>query len=126
MQYAVIKIGNQQYKVKKGDQLRVEKLPGKTGDKLVFDQVLLLIDGEKRSIGQPLVEGAAVNCTLVDQKKDKKLRVAVYKAKSRYRKVKGHRQQLTEIKIEEIKSKAAAKPKKTIKPKSSPKSKKTQ
>jgi large subunit ribosomal protein L21 len=89
MKYAVVQTGAKQYKVKEGDRLLVEKLEGKEGDKLDFDQVLLISDKDKKKIGQPITKG-------------EKIRVATYKAKSRYRKVKGHRQQLTEVAIEKI------------------------
>ncbi|HUV42403.1 MAG TPA: 50S ribosomal protein L21 [Patescibacteria group bacterium] len=102
MKYAVIEINNRQHKVTEGEELAVDKLEGKKGEKLTFDKVLLLIDEKKRFIGQPLVKGAKVTAEIIEQFKDKKIRVATYKAKSRYRKVKGHRSQLTKIKINKI------------------------
>jgi len=63
---------------------------------------LLLVDGEKANIGQPLIKNAQVKAKILDQFKGKKIRVATYKAKSRYRRVKGSRPQLTKIKIEKI------------------------
>lgn len=102
MKYAVIKTGGQQLKVTEGETLSVAKLEGVAKAKLVFDQVLLVVDDKKVALGQPLVKGAKVTAELVEQKKDKKIRVAKFKAKSRYRRVRGHRQQITKIKIGKI------------------------
>jgi large subunit ribosomal protein L21 len=102
MKYAVVKIGGSQYKVVEGDQLDVEKLDGKKGKAVEFKEVLLLADGEKVQIGQPLIKGVSVRAKILEQFKDKKVRVATYKAKSRYRRVIGHRKLLTKIKIEKI------------------------
>lgn len=97
--YAVVKIGGRQYKVAEGDILEVEKLEGEKGKLISFPEVLLLVNEGKISFGQPLVGGARVKAEIVDQLKGEKIRVATYKAKSRYRKVKGFRPQLTKIKI---------------------------
>ncbi len=102
MKYAVIKTGGKQYKVQEGDTCEFEKLPGKSKDKIKFDQVLLVVDGDKTTIGQPLVKNALVTAVIIDQIKGEKIRVAKFKAKSRYRLVKGHRQQLTKVKIDKI------------------------
>lgn len=98
---AVIKIGGKQYFVTEGDIFAVEKIEGKEGSKLVFDEILLM-NGAKLQLGKPLVKGAKVKAEIVEQFKDKKIRVATYKAKARYRKVKGHRQQKTRVKILKI------------------------
>lgn len=100
--FAVAKIGSSQYKVAEGDEIDVDKIEGKKGSKLIFNQVLLLVDGEKVSVGQPLVKDAQIEAKILEQFKGKKIRVATYKAKSRYRRVKGFRPLLTKIKIEEI------------------------
>ncbi|HUS59850.1 MAG TPA: 50S ribosomal protein L21 [Nevskiaceae bacterium] len=100
--FTVIKIGSSQYKVAEGDEIDVDKIEGKKGSKLTFNQVLLLIDGEKVSVGQPLVKGVQIEAKILEQFKGKKIRVATYKAKSRYRRVKGFRPLLTKIKIEKI------------------------
>jgi len=105
MKYAVIKSGSQQFKVTEGYTFNVQKLEGKPKAKLTFDQVLLIVDGDKVSLGQPLVAGAKVTAEIVEQFKDKKIRVAKFKAKSRYRRIQGHRQQMTKIKINKITSK---------------------
>jgi large subunit ribosomal protein L21 len=98
---AVIKTGGKQYLVSPNQEVEVEKIAGKKGDKLVFDQVLLVV-ADVLKVGFPLVKGAKVQARIVEQFKDKKIRVATYKAKSRYRKVKGHRQQKTKVKILKI------------------------
>ena len=102
MKYAVIQINGRQHRVSEGEELAVDKIEGKKGKKLTFDQVLLIVDGKKRQIGNPLVKKAKVTGEIIDQFKDKKIRVATYKAKSRYRRVKGHRTHLTKIKIKKI------------------------
>jgi len=86
----------------KGTQakLLVEKLDGKT---FKFDQVLLTAKGEKVVVGTPYIKGAMVEAGLLTQTKAAKIRVARFKAKSRYRKVTGHRQKLTKLKIKKIK-----------------------
>lgn len=102
MKYAVIKTGGQQLRVKEGETLTIAKLPGKAKEKLVFKEVLLVVDGDKIHLGKPLVKGAQVTAELIEQKKDKKIIVIKFKAKSRYRRKQGHRQQITKIKINKI------------------------
>jgi len=102
MKYAVVEINGSQYKVAEGEELDVDKIEGKKGKKLSFDKVLLMVDEKKRKIGNPLVKGAKVTAEILEQFKGKKIRVATYKAKSRYRRVIGHRSQLTKIKIKKI------------------------
>jgi len=100
--YAVVKIGGSQYKVKEGDELLVDRLPDKEGSKLSFDEVFLLVSGSIVKIGTPEVEGAQVEAKVLGHEKGKKIRVSRFKAKSRYRKTKGFRAFLTKIKIEKI------------------------
>jgi len=102
MKYAIVEISGNQYQVKVGDELEVEKLDVKPNTKVKFDQVYLLVDQDQITLGKPLVKNASVTATVIDQFKGKKIRVATYKAKSRYRRVKGHRQHLTRVKIEAI------------------------
>jgi len=101
-QYAIIKIGAHQFKVSQDDELEIDKIEGEEGQKLVFEEVLLLVTDEEIKIGQPVIKGAKIQATLLEQKKGKKIRVATYKAKSRYRRVKGFRPHLSKIKIEKI------------------------
>lgn len=101
-QYAVIISGGQQHKVSPNETLAVAKLAGKQKEKIIFSQVLLVVDGDKIKLGQPLVKDAKVQAEIVRQFKGEKIRVAKFKAKSRYRRVRGHRQQLTLVKIVKI------------------------
>lgn len=102
MIYAVIKTGGKQYKVIEGEVVEVEKLEGKDKSKIVFDQVLLIADEDKLKVGKPLIKGAKVQAEIVAQVKGEKIRIAKFKAKSKYRKVQGHRQKLTQVKIIKI------------------------
>jgi len=103
MTFAVIQTGGKQYKVEAGDVLHIEKLPdNKAGDKLTFDQVLLLDDGTTTKIGAPYIEGAKVMASLVEEGKGKKVLVVKYRPKSRYFKKNGHRQPFAEVKIESV------------------------
>ncbi|MBL7150873.1 50S ribosomal protein L21 [Candidatus Microgenomates bacterium] len=102
MKYAIIKICGKQYKVSEGEEILVEKLEAEKGEAVVFDEVLLLANEKTLKIGQPLVEKAKVKAKVLEQVKGEKIRVAKFRSKSKYRKVKGHRQRLTKIKIEKI------------------------
>lgn len=102
--WAVINQQGQQYLVKEGSKIEMEKIEGKKGEKVKFDEVLLLADGEKIKIGQPLVKSVEVTGEIKDQIKAKKIIVAKFKAKSRYRRLRGHRQLKTLIKIDKISS----------------------
>lgn len=102
MKYAVVKIKGHQYKVSEGDEIEIDRLPDKEKTEIVFDQVLLLVDGEKVKIGHPYLKGTSVKVEVIEHFKGPKIRVATYKAKSRYRRVKGHRSLLTKIKIKKI------------------------
>ena len=99
---AVIKTGGKQYKVQAGDVLKVEKLPGEKAGKVTFAEVFLVADGEKVEVGQPTVGGKTVTAEILEQGIDKKIRVIKYKAKTRYKKVHGHRQHFTKVKITAI------------------------
>lgn len=105
MNFAVIQTGGKQYKVAPGESLIIEKLPGelKAGDKIVFDQVLLVNDGSKTLVGAPVVPGATVEATLEEEGRGKKIIVIRYRQKSRYFKKNGHRQPFMKVKISAIK-----------------------
>lgn len=96
--YAVIKTGGKQYRVTTGDVLKLEKLEGQTGETIKFDQVLAV--GDK--IGTPTVKGASVSAEILDQKKDTKVLVFKKKRRQNYRRKKGHRQQVTIVRIKDI------------------------
>ena len=97
--YAVIKTGGKQYKVQEGDTIRVEKLDGSEGDNIKFDDVLMLTDGDKVTVGTPLVEGASVSATVKAQGRGKKITIIKFKRRKNYRKQAGHRQAYTELSI---------------------------
>ena len=100
--YAIIETGGKQYKVQKNDILAVEKLSAKDGDKVQFNTVLLT-GGEQVKVGDPLVKGAGVQATVIDQIKDKKVISFVKRRrKSSSKSKKGHRQQITLLKITDI------------------------
>ena len=102
--FAIVHTGGKQYRVTAGDTIRVEKLPGDQGDTVTLDDVRMTsIDGEV-SIGNPVISGASVTAEVVGQGKDKKVIVFKYKAKTRYRRKKGHRQQYTDLRVTEITS----------------------
>jgi len=125
--FAVIKTGGKQYRVQKGEILDVEKLDTKEGEKISFEEVLLIEDDGKIQIGTPYLKDAVVKAEVLTNFKDKKVIVFKKKRRKQYRRTKGHRQELTKIRVEEIlsskvsvkakpasekkPSKAAAKPK---------------
>ena len=100
--YAIIKTGGKQYKVAEGDEIFVEKLDGAEGDEVTFGEVLVVVDGDKTTVGRPMVEGAKVVGKIAAQGKAKKILVFKYKAKSNYRRRQGHRQPFTKVSIEKI------------------------
>ncbi len=103
MTFAIIKTGGKQYKVQEGDTLSVEKLEH-SGDKITFDQVLLVSGDKEAQIGKPLVSGAKVEAKVIEDGKAKKKMVFRYKNKTRRRKKKGHRQPYTKVQITKITS----------------------
>ncbi len=103
MTFAVIQTGGKQYQVKAGDVLSVEKISGhKEGDKIAFDQVLLIDDGTNTKVGAPYISGAKVHATILEEGKGEKKIVVKYLPKSRYFKKNGHRQPFMKVKIESI------------------------
>ncbi|WP_290034154.1 50S ribosomal protein L21 [Ligilactobacillus cholophilus] len=99
--YAIIKTGGKQLKVEKGQAIYVEKLDVKAGDKVTFDEVVL-VGGEKTVIGTPLVEGATVTGTVEKQGRAKKVVTFKYKPKKHQHTKQGHRQPYTKVVIDEI------------------------
>ena len=99
--YAVIKTGGKQYKVAEGEFLKVEKLEGEIGDNIEFAEVLM-VGGENAVVGTPLVAGASVTAKIATQGKGKKILVFKSKKRKGTRKLRGHRQHLTVLKIEKI------------------------
>ena len=108
MKYAVIASGGKQYKVNEGAVVELEKLKTEEGKELIFNDVLLYVEeGSLVKIGQPHVAGVSVTAKVLGQIKAKKVRVAKFKAKARYRKVYGHRQHLTKVEIVSIAAKGS-------------------
>jgi large subunit ribosomal protein L21 len=102
--YAVVNSGGKQYKVQQGQVLRIEKIPGDVGNPVTFEQVLMFSDGENVSIGQPALKDIAVEGHIVEQGKAKKIIVFKYKRRKRYRRKRGHRQEFTAVRIDDIKA----------------------
>jgi len=100
--YAVVKTGGKQYRVSPGDSVEVEKLPYEVGQQIELDQVLLVANGAGAQIGQPLVDGAKVKATVTRQTKGRKVIVFKYRPSKRYRRKSGHRQNYTQLRIDEI------------------------
>jgi len=99
---AVIKTGGKQYKVKAGDKIKVEKLEGKEGEKIIFSEVLFLGDEKGVKVGNPVIKGAKVEGKIIKTAKEKKVVGIKFKAKKRYKVKFGHRQTMTEVEITKI------------------------
>ena len=99
---AIIRTGGKQYKIEEGDKIIVEKIEGEIGSKIVFAEVLLVDNGKEVKIGNPTIEKAEVEGTILSQKKDVKKKTVKHKAKKRQLTKKNHRQEITEVKIEKI------------------------
>ena len=104
MTFAIIKTGGKQYKVKEGDKIKIEKIPGnfKEGDKITFEEVVALGDDSNMELGQPTLEGKKVEAKFLEEVKGPKIRIQKFKAKSNYDKVIGHRQKLFRVEITKI------------------------
>jgi len=105
MEFAVIKTGGKQYKVSKGNSIKIEKLSdtAKVGDKVTFEEVLLVDNGKDTTIGTPFIKGAKVEATIEEIGKLPTVTVIHYKQKSRYFKKNGHRQPFFKVRITSIK-----------------------
>ncbi len=100
--YAIFKSGGRQYEARPGHVVRLEKLPGQVGDSVELGEVLLVSDGEQVRIGQPLVEGVAVQGKIVEHGRLPKVVIFKHKRRKDYRKKQGHRQSFTAVRIENI------------------------
>ena len=108
--YAVIRTGGKQYRVAKDDVIAIERVDGQAGDKIKFDEVLMLgEDGKAPSIGEPIVKGASVTAEVLEQGRADKITVIKFRRRKNYHRTKGHRQHETVLKITNISAKAAAK-----------------
>ena len=100
--FAVIRTGGKQYRVAKDDVIAVERLPAEAGEVIALDQVLMLGEGAAATVGRPLVAGACVAATVVEQTRGDKIIVFKKKRRQNYRRKKGHRQDLTVLRITDI------------------------
>jgi len=99
---AVIETGGKQYLVSPKEKLAIEKISGNVGETVNFDKVLLTFDGNKVNLGKPYLAGTKVSAKIVEQGRGEKLVVFKYRAKSRYRRKTGHRQDQTIVEIQSI------------------------
>jgi len=100
--YAIIKTGGKQYRVSSGEQVRVEALPADVGAAISFDQVLMVGAGDGVRVGAPLVSGAQVKATVLGHGRGDKVKIFKLRRRKHYQKHQGHRQNFTEIRIDEI------------------------
>lgn len=128
--FAVIKTGGKQYKVAEGDEIVIEKLTADAGESVTFEDVLMLGDDKKVTIGEPMVAGASVVGTIAEQRKGAKVLIMKKRQRNTYRRKKGHRQLETVVTIDSIladgkkapaKKKAAPKKEEAVKTEAAPK-----
>ena len=100
--YAVIKTGGKQYRVIQGETLKIETVAGEVGSAIVLDKVLMVGDGDKLSVGKPMLTGATVTATIVSNGRHDKIRIFKMRRRKHYQKHQGHRQNYTEIRIDGI------------------------
>jgi len=106
--FAVVRTGGKQYRVSKDDVIKVERLEGEPGAEIELDQVLMLDDGKSPTVGSPLVDGARVAATVLDQTRADKIVVFKKKRRKNYRRKHGHRQHQTVLRITDISTGASA------------------
>jgi large subunit ribosomal protein L21 len=100
--YAVIEQGGKQYRISPGDVVRLERLAGNPGENITLDRVLMVNDDGELKVGRPLLEGATVAGTIVEQHRARKIIVFNFKRRKQYRRKQGHRQHYTAVKIQAI------------------------
>ncbi len=100
--YAIVHTGGKQYRVRSGDVIRVETIPGDEGDLIELTDVRMLSEGGEVTVGSPSVEGAKVTARIVGAGRGDKVTVFRYKPKTRYRRKNGHRQPFTDLRITSI------------------------
>ncbi len=100
--YAVIKAGGKQYRVKSGEQLRVELMTADVGASVSFDEVLMVGEGDTAKVGAPLVPGAVVKATVVAHGRGDKVHIFKLRRRKHFQKSQGHRQSYTEVRIDEV------------------------
>ena len=100
--YAVIKSGGKQYRVESGAQVRIESLVADVGSAVAFEEVLLVGTGDSIKVGAPFVSGAQVRATVVSHGRGDKVRIFKLRRRKHYQKSQGHRQNYTEVRIDDI------------------------
>lgn len=100
--YAVIKTGGKQYRVSAGETLKIETVAGDVGSAVVLDKVLMVGEGDKVTVGKPLLSGASVKATIVSHGRGEKVKIFKMRRRKHYQKHQGHRQNYTEIRIDGI------------------------
>jgi large subunit ribosomal protein L21 len=101
--FAVIKAQGKQYKVAQGDELTIDRLAGEKGAKVSLGEVLMLVDGGNTTVGKPVLSGAKVEAEIVDHSRGDKIKVFKKRRRKNYHRTRGHRQDLTTVKITSIK-----------------------
>ncbi|HRQ60419.1 MAG TPA: 50S ribosomal protein L21 [Alphaproteobacteria bacterium] len=102
--FAIMRTGGKQYRVQKGDKLRVEKLDVTADQNITIDDVLMVSDGKSVKVGEPAVKGASVLARVIDQVRNDKITIFKKKRRQNYRRKKGHTQNMTLIEITDVKS----------------------
>ncbi|MFZ3151241.1 MAG: 50S ribosomal protein L21 [Anaerolineaceae bacterium] len=102
MKYAIVEAGGKQYRAEEGKTITVDLLPAQIGEKISFESVLLVVNGDQVEVGSPYVKGARLDTQVVDHIKGKKILVFKYKPKIDYRRHTGHRQQYTRLLVDSI------------------------
>lgn len=102
MSYAVIISGGKQHRVTEGEVLSLEKIEQGVGEKVTFDQVLMVRDGDKVKVGAPAIKGATVEAEVISQFRGDKIRIIKFKRRKHHMKRQGHRQYLTKVRITKI------------------------
>jgi large subunit ribosomal protein L21 len=115
--YAIVEVGGMQYKIADTEVLKVPLMEAEAGKSVVFDQVLLLVDGQNVRVGKPVLDDVKVEATVISHGKDDKVLIFKKKRRKRYRVFKGHRQNYTEIRIDAIRVSGAKASKPTEAPK---------
>jgi large subunit ribosomal protein L21 len=100
--YAVIKTGGKQYRVSAGETLKIETVAGDVGSAVVLDKVLMVGEGDKVTVGKPMLNGASVKATIVSHGRHDKVKIFKMRRRKHYQKHQGHRQNYTEIRIDGI------------------------
>jgi large subunit ribosomal protein L21 len=107
MGYAIFASGGKQYRVSPGDVIEVDRLDAEASGSLTFDDVLLVSDDDGVQVGQPTVDGASIEASVLEHVRGPKIRIFTYQASKRRRRRMGHRQELTRVRIESISAQAA-------------------